>query len=49
MTCIAGLSGTPQINLPLATVDGRPQGLSLIGPRGGDELLIDLARKILAA
>jgi len=47
MTCISGLAGTPQINLPLATVDGRPQGLSLIGPRGKDELLIDLARKIL--
>lgn len=48
MTCISGLAGTPQINLPLGTVDGRPQGLSLIGPRGRDELLIDLARKILA-
>ncbi|MBO6783125.1 MAG: amidase [Alphaproteobacteria bacterium] len=48
MTCISGLAGTPQINLPLGTVDGRPQGLSLIGPRGGDELLIDLARKIMA-
>lgn len=48
MTCIAGLAGTPQINLPLAAVDGRPQGLSLIGPRGKDELLIDLARKIMA-
>ena len=47
MTCISGLAGTPQINLPLASVDGRPQGLSLIGPRGKDELLIDLARKIL--
>ncbi|CAN0511630.1 unnamed protein product, partial [Laminaria digitata] len=48
MTCISGLAGTPQISLPLATVDGRPQGLSLIGPRGKDELLIDLARKIMA-
>jgi amidase len=47
MTCISGLAGTPQINLPLAGVDGRPQGLSLIGPRGGDELLIDLARKVM--
>jgi len=47
MTCISGLAGTPQINLPLANVDGRPQGLSLIGPRGKDELLIDLARRIL--
>jgi amidase len=47
MTCISGLAGTPQINLPLARDDGRPQGLSLIGPRGGDELLIDLARKVL--
>jgi len=49
MTCISGLAGTPQINLPLGMVDGRPQGLSLIGPRGKDEILIDLARKILAA
>ena len=49
MTCSSGLAGTPQINLPLGMVDGRPQGLSLIGPRGKDELLIDLARKILAA
>ncbi|MEK9964844.1 MAG: amidase [Rhodospirillaceae bacterium] len=47
MTCLSGLAGTPQINLPLATVDGRPQGLSLIGPRGADELLIDLARKVM--
>ncbi len=47
MTCISGLAGTPQINLPLAVVDGRPLGLSLIGPRGDDELLIDLARKVM--
>jgi len=48
MTCISGLAGTPQINLPLGMVDGRPQGLSLIGPRGRDELLIDLARRIMS-
>lgn len=47
MTCVSGLAGTPQINLPLATVDGRPQGLSLIGPRGQDAMLIDLALRIL--
>ena len=37
LTCFAGLAGTPQIALPPARVDGRPQGLSLIGPRNGAE------------
>ena len=31
--CIAGLSGLPQVSMPLATMDGMPLGLSLIGPR----------------
>ncbi len=48
MLCIAGLAGLPQISLPLMTVDGCPVGLSLIGPRGRDRALIDLAGRILA-
>jgi amidase len=44
LTCIAGLTGLPQINLPLAeTPDGIPVGLSLIGWRGSDSALLRLA------
>ena len=42
-TCIAGLSGLPQISIPAATVDGAPVGLSLIGPPGRDLDLLALA------
>jgi len=43
LTCIAGLAGLPQMNLPVGTVTGCPAGLSLIGWAGGDESLLDLA------
>ena len=49
LTCIAGTIGAPQVNLPLAEVDGLPVGLSLLGPRGTDELLIALARDVVHA
>ncbi|WP_213771770.1 amidase [Bradyrhizobium sp. dw_78] len=46
LTCIASLCRLPQINIPAVTVDGCPVGLSFIaGPRG-DQLLLDLAKKI---
>jgi amidase len=48
LLCIAGLSGLPQISLPMAAIDGLPLGLSLIGPRNSDRALIALARRILA-
>jgi amidase len=40
----AGLAGIPQLNLPLADVDGLPVGLSLVGQRGSDEMLMSVAR-----
>jgi amidase len=43
LTCIAGLSGLPQISIPAATVDGCPAGISFIGWEGADEALLDLA------
>lgn len=44
LTCIAGLMGLPQVNLPAAqTPDGIPVGLSLIGWRGGDAALLRCA------
>jgi amidase len=48
MLCIAGLSGLPQISLPLATLDGCPFGLSLIAPAGRDRALIALGAAIMA-
>jgi amidase len=47
--CISGLSGLPQVTMPLAHLDGCPLGLSLIGPRGADRALVDLALRVAAA
>ena len=46
MTCIAGLSGLPQVSIPVGTIDGCPVGLSFIGWAGGDEALLDLAVRL---
>lgn len=46
MTCIAGLSGLPQISLPIGTIGGCPIGPSFVGWAGGDEALLDLAVKL---
>ena len=46
ITCLCaqgGLAGHPQVNIPGATVDGLPIGLSIIGPRGSDATLVALA------
>ena len=43
LTCIGGMTGCPQMNLPLASVDGLPVGLSLMGARGTDEMLMRFA------
>ena len=49
MLCIAGLSGFPQISMPLASRLGAPFGISLLGPAGSDRSLIALAECIAAA
>ncbi|MER8564574.1 amidase [Mesorhizobium sp. M0924] len=49
LLCLSGLSGFPQITLPLGSVDGAPFGLSLLGPPGSDIALIRLGRRILDA
>ncbi|PKB68758.1 MAG: hypothetical protein BZY81_00645 [SAR202 cluster bacterium Io17-Chloro-G4] len=48
LTCVAGTTGRPQISVPVAEVDGMPVGLSFLGERGSDELLISLAGKLFA-
>jgi amidase len=49
LLCVAGLSGTPQLSLPLITRDGVPLGLSLLGPVGSDRSLVALAERLAAA
>ncbi|WP_298438110.1 amidase [Ottowia sp.] len=46
--CMAGLSGFPQLSMPLASRAGAPLGLSLLGPAGSDRSLIALAERIAA-
>jgi amidase len=46
ITSIAGLSGLPQVSIPLAAPDGLPIGVSLLGPAGSDLALIRLATTI---
>lgn len=45
LSCISGMSGLPQVTIPIGTVDDCPVGLSLIAWAGGDEALLDLAVK----
>lgn len=49
LLCLAGLSGFPQLSMPLATREGAPLGLSLLGPAGTDRSLIALAARIAKA
>lgn len=43
LLCLAGLSGFPQVTMPVARRDGAPLGLSLIGTRGSDRSLVAFA------
>jgi amidase len=49
LSCIASLSGCPQVSLPVATMGGLPLGLGLIGPKGGDRALLAFAGRLLPA
>lgn len=46
LTCLAGLSGLPQMAVPAGTVSGCPVSLSFIGWAGGDEALLNLAVRL---
>ncbi|KAK9826133.1 hypothetical protein WJX81_007522 [Elliptochloris bilobata] len=43
----AAEAGLPQVSLPIVQVDGCPQGLGIIGPRGRDEDLLRLSAHIM--
>jgi amidase len=47
LLCWSGLSGFPQITLPLGSVEGAPFGFSLLGPPNSDRALIRFGRGIL--
>jgi amidase len=40
LCCHGGLTGVPQVGIPGATVDGLPIGLSIVGGRGTDMMLV---------
>jgi amidase len=46
LLCIAGIAGMPQINLPLGKLNGCPIGLSLIGARDSDMMLLAFAKTV---
>ncbi|MDA8194692.1 MAG: amidase [Thermaerobacter sp.] len=43
LTAISGLTGSPQVTIPLAEWEGIPVGVSLVGAPGTDEALLDTA------
>ena len=49
LLCLSGLTGCPQISLPMASRSGAPLGLSLMGPPGSDLSLVRLARRVMSA
>ncbi len=49
LLCWSGLSGFPQLSLPLGSIDDAPFGISLLGPRDSDRALIRLGATILDA
>ncbi|PHK95180.1 glutamyl-tRNA amidotransferase [Pseudoroseomonas rhizosphaerae] len=46
LTSFAGLTGVPQLSLPLGQVAGKPVGLSLLAWRGQDARLLGIARAL---
>lgn len=43
LTCIAGITGRPAVGVPALHLPGGPVGVCLVGPRGSDLALIELA------
>ena len=49
LLCISGLTGLPELTLPLGSIDGAPFGLSLTGPKGSDRALLALGHAVMEA
>jgi len=48
MLSISGMSGFPQISLPMARRLGAPLGFSLLGPAGSDRSLIRISQQLMS-
>ena len=46
LCCIAGLTGLPQVNIPLAEVDGVPVGVSVIAGKRQDKRLLQMVASL---
>lgn len=46
LLCISPLTNTPQITLPIHSIDGLPFGISFIGPEGSDLALLRFATEL---
>ena len=46
LLCLSGLSGTPQITMPLCRRHSAPLGISILGPQGSDLSLAKLAAEL---
>ncbi len=46
ITCIAGIAGICQVNIPYRNAEGLPVGVSIMGPAGSDLAIIRLATEI---
>lgn len=46
LSCISPMLGLPEISIPLAVVEGCPMGLSLVGPKNADRMLLHAATKL---
>ena len=46
LLCIASMAGLPQVTMPLAVLDGKALGLSLMGSRHSDRQLLAMALRI---
>jgi amidase len=46
LLCIASMARLPQITMPLAVLDGKAVGLSLMSRRFSDRQLLSMAQKI---
>lgn len=49
LSCLAPMLGMPEVTLPLAMAGDAPVGLSLLGPKNGDRMLLSAARRIAPA
>ena len=46
LTCISGLTGLPQVTMPVAEVSNCPIGLSMIGKKHSDKMLLRLSYEL---